>query len=88
MMTLLVSHVELFSKQVPKFCDFSMNASFNGFYFVTEALLINHIRGNHLSANIDVTPEEYEKVSEDFGDHIIEYNAEENPTIKTIHSIL
>ena len=43
----------------------------------------------HLSVEADIPADsDYEKVTEEFGDHIIEYESEESDKIVKIHSVL
>ena len=53
------------------------------------ALALQHIRMEHLSQTLETTTsEDYQKLSQDFGDHIIEYLSEDTNEVIRIHSIL
>ena len=53
------------------------------------ALALQHLRMEHLSHNLETnTAEDYQKLSQDFGDHIIEYLSEDTNEVIRIHSIL
>ena len=53
------------------------------------ALALQHLRMEHLSQTVETnTAEDYQKLSQDFGDHIIEYLSEDTNEVIRIHSIL
>ena len=57
--------------------------------FISPALALQHLRMEHLSHNLETnTAEDYQKLSQDFGDHIIEYLSEDTNEVIRIHSIL
>ena len=52
------------------------------------ALALQHLRMEHLSQTLETTTsEDYQKLSQDFGDHIIEYLSEDTNEVIRIHSI-
>ena len=62
--------------------------SLKNYIFIAEPLLVNHIRNIHLSESAEVNNETFKKISEEFGDHIVEYESEEKENFIRIHSIL
>ena len=58
-------------------------------HFISPALALQHLRMEHLSHALETnTAEDYQKLSQDFGDHIIEYLSEDTNEVIRIHSIL
>ena len=52
-------------------------------------MALQHLRMEHLSQTLETnTAEDYQKLSQDFGDHIIEYLSEDTNEVIRIHSIL
>ena len=50
--------------------------------------LLQHLRTEHLTHVEEITPDSYEKVSKEFGDHIIEFASEDSNEIIRVYSIL
>eukprot|EP00093_Oithona_nana_P001478 01478.XXX_304_1372_1 [CDS] Oithona nana genome sequencing. len=60
-----------------------------GMVYKNVSTLIHHLRVKHLSVALDITSKEsYDKVAPEFGNHIIEYEAENSDKITKIHSVL